>query len=63
MYTIRYQVGTYSGVESVYADSESVAKARVMKRLFQYGLPNNGMCYMSLKVVDVDDEEGEDDGE
>ena len=52
-YTIRYQYGTYSGTEVVWADDEEGAISKMWQRL----KPNMtlAMAYRSAKVVKVEE--------
>jgi len=50
-YTIRYQYGTYEGVEIVWANDEEDAIAKMWRRLRKYmTLP---MAYQFAEIIDV----------
>lgn len=52
-YTIRYQYGTYSGVETVFADDGDEAIAKMWRRLRRF--MTLGMAYQSAEIEDVDE--------
>lgn len=51
-YTIKYQYGTYSGTETVYADDEETAVSKMWRTLKKY--MTLGMAYQSHTIVDVE---------
>ncbi len=50
-YTIKYQYGTYSGTETVWADDGEQAITLMWRNLRPY--MTLGMAYQSAKIIDV----------